>query len=177
MGFCFLLLLTLFFMCITKDYLIVEVLDCFLFTLLWRHSPEQQINLNVKILINQRSLHKLLRLKSLILTPSTDQTLKTTISYSLELYSTYSKIKIQLYYYQLLEPLLFTNTSSAFTHNLSLSHRSSYESRASFCRCQISMQFYIFRTSNTNTLPSLALAPTLCPAAFQHTSKMPPVPL
>lgn len=34
-----------------------------------------------------------------------------------------------------------------------------------------------FRRSNTQTEPSDALAPTLSPAAFQQTSKMPPVPL
>ena len=36
--------------------------------------------------------------------------------------------------------------------------------------------FYFLRSS-TNTVPSLADAPTLSPRLFQHTSKMPPVPL
>lgn len=33
-----------------------------------------------------------------------------------------------------------------------------------------------FLRSNTQTDPSDALAPTLSPVAFQHTSKIPPVP-
>ena len=33
-----------------------------------------------------------------------------------------------------------------------------------------------FLRSNTNTVPSLALAPTLSPRLFQHTSNIPPVP-
>lgn len=36
---------------------------------------------------------------------------------------------------------------------------------------------YILRKSNTKTLPSEALAPTLSPREFQHTSNIPPVPL
>lgn len=36
---------------------------------------------------------------------------------------------------------------------------------------------HYFRRSNTHTDPSDALAPTLSPAAFQQTSKIPPVPL
>lgn len=38
-------------------------------------------------------------------------------------------------------------------------------------------QQHYFRRSNTHTDPSDALAPTLSPAAFQQTSKIPPVPL
>lgn len=38
-------------------------------------------------------------------------------------------------------------------------------------------QHYHFLRSNTQTEPSDALAPTLSPVEFQHTSKMPPVPL
>lgn len=34
-----------------------------------------------------------------------------------------------------------------------------------------------FRISSTHTEPSDALAPTLSPVLFQHTSKIPPVPL
>lgn len=38
-------------------------------------------------------------------------------------------------------------------------------------------QQHYFRRSSTHTDPSDALAPTLSPAAFQQTSKIPPVPL
>lgn len=41
----------------------------------------------------------------------------------------------------------------------------------------VSRVFHVyFRRSKTHTEPSDALAPTLSPRAFQHTSKMPPVP-
>lgn len=44
-------------------------------------------------------------------------------------------------------------------------------------RSMASNQQRYFRRSNTQTEPSDALAPTLSPAAFQQTSKIPPVPL
>lgn len=61
-----------------------------------------------------------------------------------------------------------------FSSSISLSHSHQLNSSP---HISVLTAFYYLRRSKTKTLPSDAEAPTLSPREFQHTSKIPPVPL